>query len=79
MPNPASEALHKNFGFGPAGLFRNSGNKFGRWHDVAWFEKQINVYDSRPQPPVSLSDLGKDVVEDALARSALVLKPTVRA
>jgi phosphinothricin acetyltransferase len=41
LPNPASAALHKRFGFKPAGLFHENGRKFGRYWDVAWLERPL--------------------------------------
>lgn len=41
LPNPASVALHERFGFERVGLFREVGRKFGRWWDVAWYEKAM--------------------------------------
>jgi phosphinothricin acetyltransferase len=41
MPNPASVALHERFGFKRAGLYTEQGRKFGRYWDVAWFEKPL--------------------------------------
>lgn len=42
MPNDVSVAIHKKFGFKQVGLFKEVGRKFGRYWDVAWFEKEIN-------------------------------------
>lgn len=39
MPNAASVALHLHFGFKQVALFTENGRKFGRYWDVAWFEK----------------------------------------
>jgi len=39
QPNPASEALHRAFGFTPVGTFAEVGRKFGRWVDVTWFQR----------------------------------------
>lgn len=41
LPNQASIALHKKFDFEQVGLFREVGRKFGRYWDVAWFEKTM--------------------------------------
>ena len=41
IPNPASIALHRRFGFEPAGLYREAGRKFGRYWDVQWFERPL--------------------------------------
>lgn len=41
LPNPASEALHKAVGFELVGIYREVGFKFGRWHDVAWWQRLL--------------------------------------
>lgn len=41
VPNPASEALHRGFGFEPAGRHHEVGRKFGRYWSVQWFEKRL--------------------------------------
>lgn len=38
LPNDASVALHTAVGFEPVGTFRRAGWKFGRWHDVSWWQ-----------------------------------------
>jgi phosphinothricin acetyltransferase len=41
QPNPASVALHQRFGFVRAAVYTEQGRKFGRYWDVAWFEKPL--------------------------------------
>jgi phosphinothricin acetyltransferase len=41
QPNPSSVALHERFGFKQAALFTEQGRKFGRYWDVAWYEKPL--------------------------------------
>ena len=41
LPNPASIALHQRCGFKPVGTFSANGRKFGRYWDVAWFERPL--------------------------------------
>jgi phosphinothricin acetyltransferase len=41
LPNPASVALHRSFGFTQVALFTEQGRKFGRFWDVAWFERAL--------------------------------------
>jgi phosphinothricin acetyltransferase len=41
LPNPASIGLHERFGFKRAGHFTEQGRKFGRYWDVAWYEKPL--------------------------------------
>ncbi len=43
LPNPASVALHERFGFKRVAHFTEQGRKFGRYWDVAWFEKPLGV------------------------------------
>lgn len=43
QPNPASVALHRRLGFREVGVFSNVGRKFGRYWDVAWFERPLRV------------------------------------
>ena len=40
-PNPASVALHQSFGFQHISTLSEVGRKFGRFHDVMWFEKRL--------------------------------------
>ncbi|HET7467012.1 MAG TPA: GNAT family N-acetyltransferase [Candidatus Dormibacteraeota bacterium] len=42
LPNPASVALHERFGFHKVAYFTEQGRKFGRYWDVAWFEKALS-------------------------------------
>jgi L-amino acid N-acyltransferase YncA len=41
LPNDASVALHKKHGFEPVGIYREVGCKFGRWIDVAWWQREL--------------------------------------
>ena len=42
LPNDASVALHRHFGFSEIGVFRQVGRKFGRYWDVLWMEKALS-------------------------------------
>jgi L-amino acid N-acyltransferase YncA len=46
LPNDASIALHRAAGFEPIGVFCRAGWKYGAWHDVSWWQRQI-----RETPP----------------------------
>ncbi len=41
LPNEASRRLHLRCGFQPVGVFEEVGRKFGRFWDVAWFQKPL--------------------------------------
>ena len=41
LPNEASVRIHERFGFRRIGVYEEVGRKFGRYYDVAWFEKRL--------------------------------------
>ena len=43
LPNEASVRLHTRFGFVPIGTYHEVGRKFGRYYDVAWYEKALDA------------------------------------
>jgi L-amino acid N-acyltransferase YncA len=46
LPNDVSIRLHRSAGFREIGVFRRAGWKFGRWHDVSWWQREL-----RDRPP----------------------------
>jgi phosphinothricin acetyltransferase len=48
LPNPASIGLHERFGFKRVAHFTEQGRKFGRYWDVAWYEKQLGAEPAEP-------------------------------
>lgn len=53
LPNPASVRLHEALGFEPCGVVREAGNKFGRWHDVGFW--QLRLRDDAQAPGALLT------------------------
>ena len=51
LPNPASVGLHAAFGFGPVGVYRRIGFKMEGWHDVGWFQAEIQPGSDPPEDP----------------------------
>jgi L-amino acid N-acyltransferase YncA len=51
VPNEASAGLHRAMGFRPVGTYRNIGYKLGRWHDVAYFQREIGDPGHPPAEP----------------------------
>jgi L-amino acid N-acyltransferase YncA len=49
LPNEASVALHQGLGFVPVGVYRRIGWKQGAWHDVGWW--QLDLDPSAEEPP----------------------------
>ena len=62
LPNPASEGLHLAVGFVKVGVYHRVGYKFGSWHDVAWFERQLAERIADPPSPVPITSLVGDPV-----------------
>ena len=50
LPNEASIGLHLAMGFEPVGTYRRVGWKLGRWHDVAWYQRDLTGDDGPPGP-----------------------------
>ena len=61
LPNPVSVTLHEQVGFREVGVFRAAGYKFGRWHDVGWWQRLLGSdTPSAPTPPRGLDQLRAD-------------------
>jgi phosphinothricin acetyltransferase len=43
LPNEASVAIHRKFGFAPVGVFSENGRKFNRFWDVAWMQRPLRL------------------------------------
>ncbi|WP_077090307.1 GNAT family N-acetyltransferase [Mycobacterium rhizamassiliense] len=55
QPNEASNALHRAFGFAPAGRYRRVGWKRGEWHDVEWWQLDLDGPGDEAGPPRPLT------------------------
>lgn len=66
--NETSLYFHRALGFREFANFKKSGYKMGRWHDVIWFEKQLQKYETTPRPPVKCSELPEKQVQEILER-----------
>lgn len=67
IPNPKSEALHRELDFQVVGTYHNAGYKAGKWHDVMWFEKAIAQYDLFPKPAVSINSIPQAQLQNILS------------
>ncbi|HEY0813256.1 MAG TPA: GNAT family N-acetyltransferase [Pseudonocardia sp.] len=53
LPNEASVGLHRALGFEPVGTYRRIGWKHGRWHDVAWVQRDLGG--AAADPPAEIA------------------------
>lgn len=64
--NEKSIGFHKALGFTEVGTYHKTGYKCGRWLDVAWLEKTIGEYSSRPEPFVPFCEINRTEIEKIL-------------
>jgi L-amino acid N-acyltransferase YncA len=57
LPNPGSVGLHESLGYTPVGVYRAAGYKFGAWHDVGWWQRQLRPLVLEPPAPRSITAL----------------------
>ncbi|HEX3683310.1 MAG TPA: arsinothricin resistance N-acetyltransferase ArsN1 family B [Bryobacteraceae bacterium] len=57
LPNEASVQLHERLGFKSMGVFERAGYKLGRWHDVGWWQLQLQEHPLNPRAPRGVAEL----------------------
>jgi len=57
LPNAGSVGLHEAVGFRYVGTYSRAGYKFGTWHDVGWWQIELNPPAIDPQPTQPLPAL----------------------
>ncbi|HLJ55865.1 MAG TPA: arsinothricin resistance N-acetyltransferase ArsN1 family B [Chthonomonadaceae bacterium] len=74
LPNAGSVGLHEALGFQSIGTFHKAGYKFGRWHDVGWWQRPLQAYAGPAGPPLPLAAVSStQQFQDVLRRAALSL------
>lgn len=83
LPNQPSIAVHEAVGFLPVGVFHRVGYKFGKWHDVGYWQLSLQPEQSflthdkhftkAISPPLSVSEIQKITQWDEVLTSGLVL------
>jgi L-amino acid N-acyltransferase YncA len=71
LPNERSVAFHEKLGFRYLTTFKKIGYKLNQWHDVGWWEYQINQYEANQL--VSINDLDKDIVNEIYHQSSQLI------
>ena len=49
--------FHAHMGYRMVGEFYKCGYKFGRWYNMVWMEKIIQVHEKEPEPVVKFTSL----------------------
>lgn len=62
LPNAASVALHEACGFRQCATFCRAGYKFGRWHDVGWWQREIDASGCAPHEPIPFARIDADAL-----------------
>jgi L-amino acid N-acyltransferase YncA len=77
LPNTASVQMHAAMGFKEVGIYHDVGYKFGKWHDVGWYERSLAAHVLEPPEPVPFSELaGSSGVKAAFARATGLIRST---
>jgi L-amino acid N-acyltransferase YncA len=68
LPNPASVALHEAMSMRPVGIYRHVGYKLGAWHDVGWWQGELQPPPATAEPtaPCALAEVRRRGDWDAL-------------
>jgi L-amino acid N-acyltransferase YncA len=77
LPNTASVQMHAAMGFREVGVYHDVGYKFGKWHDVGWYERALAEHVLQPPEPVPFPELaGSAGVKATFARATGLIKST---
>jgi L-amino acid N-acyltransferase YncA len=68
VPNPESVGFHEHFGFRKAGEFHANGFKSGQWHNVGWWEMNLNPTGETPCRQVTpISEIPEKILSGIFA------------
>ena len=74
LPNDRSVKFHESCGFNYFATYEKVGYKLGKWKNVGWWQLIINEYTMEPEPPIKLSELDKDFLNDLFEKKSLLIK-----
>ena len=70
LPNVKSEGFHAAMGFEKIGDFTKIGYKFGKWHDVRWFQKHLSEHRVEPPTPKLMQEIKSSQTFQAIMTDA---------
>jgi L-amino acid N-acyltransferase YncA len=71
LPNPSSVGLHEALGFQAIGVYRAIGFKRGSWHDVGWWQLELQPRPRSPAEPTGLLEARASKEWDAALAAGL--------
>jgi L-amino acid N-acyltransferase YncA len=74
LPNERSTSFHEKFGFRYFTTFKDIGYKLGQWHDVGWWQYDINPHTKDPVDPIKFPGIDKKTIDETLNKATLLLK-----
>ena len=74
LPNDKSVSFHEKFGFRYFTTYKNIGFKLGKWHDVGWWQYDVNPHVINPTDPIKFSSLDSSVIDPILSGASSLLK-----
>ncbi|HET7118506.1 MAG TPA: GNAT family N-acetyltransferase [Hanamia sp.] len=57
LPNEKSVGFHQSYGFKKVGIYKKIGYKFDKWHDVEWFQLQLQKHIDNPPIPKAIQSI----------------------
>lgn len=57
LPNEKSVGFHQSVGFRKVGIYEKVGYKFNKWHDVEWFQFQLQKHIVNPTTPKTIQSI----------------------
>ena len=57
LPNEKSVGFHQSVGFKKVGIYKKVGYKFNKWHDVEWFQFQLQKHSVNPMTPKTIQSM----------------------
>ena len=75
LPNIESVMFHEKVGFRKAGEFMANGYKLGKWHNVGWWELDLNPERTDPcDQPLSIREVPEKKVQEILRKGTEMIK-----
>jgi L-amino acid N-acyltransferase YncA len=74
LPNPGSVGIHESFGFTSVGVYNKAGYKMGKWHDVGWWQLELQPYPDTPSETIPIGTLAQSEAWDELVNTGIVIQ-----